>query len=110
MGFPIPKNIIFDMAKSNLEKKVGLFVAIGLVLLAVLLLQFSKGTTFFRSTYQLRLKTSNVAGIKVRSSVLMSGVPVGTVSRIELLPNGKHVYDLSQDLQRFQGRIATRGL
>jgi phospholipid/cholesterol/gamma-HCH transport system substrate-binding protein len=79
------------MAKSNLEKKVGLFVAIGLVLLAVLLLQFSKGTTFFRSTYQLRLKTSNVAGIKVRSSVLMSGVPVGTVSRIELSPNGKHV-------------------
>ena len=79
------------MAKSNLEKKVGLFVAIGLVLLAGLLLQFSKGTTFFRSTYVLHLKTSNVAGIKARSSVLMSGVPVGTVSRIELSPNGKHV-------------------
>lgn len=80
------------MAKSNLEKKVGLFVAIGLVLLAGLLLQFSKGTTFFRSTYVLHLKTSNVGGIKARAGVLMSGVPVGTVSRIELLPNGKHVY------------------
>jgi phospholipid/cholesterol/gamma-HCH transport system substrate-binding protein len=80
------------MAKSNHEKKVGLFVAIGLVLLAVLLLQFSKGTTFFRSTYVLRLKSSNVGGIKARAGVLMSGVPVGTVSRIELLPNGKHVY------------------
>ncbi|MBI3849665.1 MAG: MCE family protein [Verrucomicrobia bacterium] len=79
------------MAKSNLEKKVGLFVALGLLLLAGLLLQFSKGTTFFRSTYELKLKTANVAGIKARSSVLMSGVPVGTVSRIELSPNGKHV-------------------
>ncbi len=79
------------MAKSNLERKVGLFVAIGLVLLAVLLLQFSKGTTFFRSTYELRLKTSNVGGIKARASVLMSGVPVGSVSRIELAPDGKTV-------------------
>ena len=79
------------MVKSKLEGKVGLFVAIGLALVAVLLLQFSKGTTFFRSTYELRLKTSNVGGIRARSGVLMSGVPVGTVSRIELSPNGKNV-------------------
>ena len=79
------------MARPNLEKKVGLFVAIGLLLLGVLLLQFSKGTTFFRSTYELHLKTSNVGGIKARASVLMSGVPVGTVSRIELAPDGKSV-------------------
>lgn len=79
------------MARPNLEKKVGLFVAIGLVLLAVLLLQFSKGTTFFRSTYELRLKSGNVGGIKPRASVLMSGVPVGTVSRIELAPDGRRV-------------------
>ena len=34
------------MDKSRLEWKVGLFVFIGLVLLAVLLMQFSKGNTF----------------------------------------------------------------
>src|SRR5262245_40315107 len=79
------------MGRSNLEKKVGLFVAIGLMLLAVLLLQFSKGTTFFRSTYELRMKTGNVGGIKARANVLMSGVPVGNVSRIELAPDGKTV-------------------
>jgi len=79
------------MAKPNLEKKVGLFVAIGLALLALLLLQFSKGTTFFRSTYELRLKTKNVGGIKPRAGVLMSGVSVGTVSRLELALDGKSV-------------------
>ena len=39
------------MEKSRLEIKGGLFVLIGLVLLAVLLIQFSKGTSLFRGTY-----------------------------------------------------------
>ena len=41
------------MNESRLEWKVGLFVFMGLVLLGGLLLQFSKGTTFFRSTYEI---------------------------------------------------------
>jgi len=38
------------MSKSRLEWKVGLFVLTGLVLLAGLLLEFSKGLTFFQPT------------------------------------------------------------
>ena len=79
------------MNKSRLEWKVGLFVLIGLVILGVLLLQFSKGTSFFRPTYQLRLHAVNVGGLKVRAAVLMSGVQVGTVSDIKLAPDGKSV-------------------
>ena len=71
--------------------KVGLFVAIGLVLLAVLLVQFSKGTSLFRGTYSLKLHAVNVGGLKVKSGVLLSGVQVGTVSQIQLAPDTKSV-------------------
>jgi phospholipid/cholesterol/gamma-HCH transport system substrate-binding protein len=79
------------MEKSHQEIKVGLFVLIGLVLLAVLLIQFSKGTSVFRGTYELRLHASNVGGLKQRASVLLAGVQVGSVSDIKLTPDGKSV-------------------
>lgn len=79
------------MSKSRLEWKVGLFVFIGLVLLAGVLLELSKGLTFFRPTYEIYLRASNVGGLKTRAAVLMSGVQVGTVSDIKLAPDGKSV-------------------
>ncbi len=79
------------MGKSRLEWKVGLFVFIGLVLLAILLLEFSKGFTFFQPTYTIRLRSTNVGGLKPRAGVLMSGVQIGTVSEIRLAPDGKTV-------------------
>ena len=88
------------MEMSRLETKVGLFVFIGLTLLAVLLIQFSKGTSLFRGTYTLRLHAENVGGLKQRASVLLAGVQVGTVSGIELAPDGKSVTIL---LRIYQG-------
>jgi phospholipid/cholesterol/gamma-HCH transport system substrate-binding protein len=79
------------MEKSHQEIKVGLFVITGLVLLAVLLLQFSKGTSIFRGTYELHLHATNVGGLKQRASVLLAGVQVGSVSDIQLAPDGKSV-------------------
>jgi phospholipid/cholesterol/gamma-HCH transport system substrate-binding protein len=79
------------MEKSHQEVKVGLFVITGLVLLAVLLLQFSKGTSIFRGTYELHLHATNVGGLKQRASVLLAGVQVGSVSDIQLAPDGKSV-------------------
>jgi phospholipid/cholesterol/gamma-HCH transport system substrate-binding protein len=79
------------MSKFRLEWKVGLFVFIGLVLLAALLIEFSKGLTFFRKTYDIYLHATNVGGLKTRASVLMSGVQIGTVSDIRLSPDGKTV-------------------
>jgi phospholipid/cholesterol/gamma-HCH transport system substrate-binding protein len=77
--------------KPRLEWKVGFFVLIGLVLLAVLLIQFSKGMTLFRPTYNILLRSANVSGLKERASVLMAGVQVGTVASISLDPDGKTV-------------------
>lgn len=76
---------------SRIEWKVGLFVFIGLVLLGLLLLQFSKGTTFFRQTKDILLHANNVSGLKVRAAVLMSGVQVGSVADIKLAPEGTNV-------------------
>jgi ABC-type transporter Mla subunit MlaD len=79
------------MEQKRLETKVGLFVFIGLVLLALLVIQFSKGTSLFRGTYELRLHAGNVGGLKQRASVLLAGVPVGSVSNIKLAEDGKSV-------------------
>jgi phospholipid/cholesterol/gamma-HCH transport system substrate-binding protein len=79
------------MSKSRLEWKVGLFVLVGLLLLAGLAIQFSKGTTLFRPTKLILLRAGNVGGLKVRAQVLMSGVQVGTVSDIRLGPQGTNV-------------------
>jgi ABC-type transporter Mla subunit MlaD len=79
------------MDKSRLEIKVGLFVFIGLVLLAALLIQFSKGASLLHGTYELRLHASNVGGLKQRAGVLLAGVQVGTVSTIQLAEDGKSV-------------------
>jgi phospholipid/cholesterol/gamma-HCH transport system substrate-binding protein len=79
------------MEKKRLEWRVGLFVFIGLVVLGVMLLQFSKGTSLFRPSYDLYLKAKNVGSLKTRATVLMSGVQIGTVSDIRLNPEGTNV-------------------
>jgi len=79
------------MDRSRHEWKVGLFVFIGLALLAALLLQFSKGTTFLRPSYDLLLRAESVGGLKVRAQVLMSGIQVGSVSGMRLAADGRSV-------------------
>ena len=90
------------MSESRLQIKVGLFVFVGLVLLALLLLLFSKGTTFQGSAYVVKLKSGNVGGIKSGANVLVSGVPVGRVSRVELDADGKNVTIYLKVLQKFR--------
>lgn len=77
--------------KSRLEFRVGLFVFVGLALVAVLLIQFSKGMNFFRPTYAIYLQSDDVGSLREKAAVLMSGVHIGSVSKIELAPDGKAV-------------------
>ena len=79
------------MESKRLEVKVGLFVLIGLILMAMLIIWFSKGTSVFRGTYTLKLSAANVGGLKERAAVQLSGVIVGAVSHIQLMPDGKSV-------------------
>jgi ABC-type transporter Mla subunit MlaD len=79
------------MEKSRLEIKVGLFIFIGLALLAVILIQFSKSASLWRGTYNLHLHAANVGGIKPRAAVLLAGVQIGSVDQIDLATNSKSV-------------------
>jgi phospholipid/cholesterol/gamma-HCH transport system substrate-binding protein len=93
------------MSKSRLELKVGIFVAIALALIGALLLQFSKGMSLFRGTYEIRLTAQDVGGLKLRAAVLMSGVQVGTVSDIQLASDGKSVTIVLSIYNRFRDMI-----
>lgn len=79
------------MTESRSAGKVGLFVAVALVLLALLLLSFSKGFSLFAPTYDLRLRATSVGGLRDRSAVLMLGVRVGAVEESDVAPDGKGV-------------------
>lgn len=79
------------MSQSRIEIKVGLFVLVGLILLATLAILFSSGTAFYRNTYELRLKSGDVGGIKTGASVLMRGVKIGNVAGAKLDPDGNAV-------------------
>ena len=79
------------MSQPRYEVRVGLFVFVGLLMLAALVLLLSKGTAFYRGTYELHLKSDDVGGIKTGANILLSGVSVGRVAGVELAPDGKSV-------------------
>ena len=84
-----------------MEWKVGLFVLFGLVLAALMVMRFSKGTGLSR-TYDLRLEARNASGIIRGASVLMAGVPIGSISAIYLAPDGAKVTMVASIYDDFQ--------
>ena len=90
------------MEKTRVEWKVGIFVTIGLVVLGMLVLNFSKGASIFKKSYELKLRTGNVGGIKSQASVLMAGVVIGHVVSTELEPDGKSVIARLKIYERYQ--------
>lgn len=90
------------------EWKVGLFVFAGIVLLAALLLNFSKGLQWLTPTYDIRLRTRSVGDLKPGAAVLMAGVPVGTVDRATLDPEGRSVTLHLRIQQRYPIRADAR--
>jgi phospholipid/cholesterol/gamma-HCH transport system substrate-binding protein len=79
------------MEKSRIELKVGLFAAVAILLLCILLILFSKSTSLFRGTEDVYMTASNVGGLKERAAVLLAGVQVGTVYAIKLADDGRTV-------------------
>jgi phospholipid/cholesterol/gamma-HCH transport system substrate-binding protein len=79
------------MNQSGTAVKVGLFVAVGLVLLVLLSMAFSKGLSVLTPTYELYLRALSVGGLKDRAAVLMSGITIGNVVDAAIPPDGKGV-------------------
>ena len=89
------------MNKDKTGWKVGLFVLIALVLAAGMVMRFSKGTGL-ASTYTLNLEANNAGGIIRGASVLMAGVPIGSVSEIHLAQDGAKVTMVASIYEQFK--------
>src|SRR5689334_20500074 len=89
------------MNNKRMVMKVGLFVLIGLVLAAAMVMRFSKGTGL-STTYRLYLQARNAGGIIPGASVLMAGVPIGSVSEIQLATDGSTVTMVARIYSRFK--------
>lgn len=96
------------MDKKHLAEKVGLFVFVCLVLIAALLIMFSKGVTQFAHSYELHLKTADAGGIKPGANVLMVGYPIGNVQKLVLQENGQAVVLILKIVDKY--RIRTNAI
>ena len=79
------------MDSSHSARKVGLFVFAGLVIIAGLVINFSKGVSWFTPGYMVVVKTKNIGGLKPGAPVSISGVPIGSVENVYLTPDGHAV-------------------
>lgn len=78
-----------DFGKTKLELKVGIFVLIGLIILAVFVLSIG-GFKTWALGYRVNFIFNFVNGIKIGAPVRFAGVDVGEVKRINFIyPNGK---------------------
>lgn len=69
--------------KTKLELKVGIFVFVGLIILAIFILSIG-GFKTWSSGYRISINFTFVNGVKVGAPVRFSGVDVGEVKRVEL--------------------------
>lgn len=96
------------MSQKSHTGKVGLFVFLGLVLIAGLLLNFSRSAGLFKAKYQLTMSTRSVAGLKQGADVFLSGVRIGNVTRIRLDHKNKGVLVQLTILEEFPLRNDSR--
>ena len=96
------------------ELRVGLFVLIGLLILAVAIF-YVTGSGVFGPKYRLKTYLPEVAGLATGAPVRLDGVEIGNVERISIVPreNGKppehmHSIEVLMKLDRhYQGDILT---
>jgi phospholipid/cholesterol/gamma-HCH transport system substrate-binding protein len=74
------------MNKESLNKgKLGVFVVVGILLFIVVIYVIGINRNLFGSNFILNSQFKNVNGLKVGSNVRLSGINIGTVSKIEFL-------------------------
>ncbi|WP_264564284.1 MlaD family protein [Flavobacterium sp. N3904] len=71
--------------ESGFTWKLGMFVAIGLILFIGTIYFVGKQKNLFGTTFTLQSQFKTVTGLKIGNNVRFSGINVGTVSEIELI-------------------------
>src|SRR4051812_6497436 len=96
------------MESKGLERKVGLFVSIGVVTLLAIIFLIGGDKAFFRSFQKMKINLEETSGLNVGGVVQISGVPVGNVARIDFDSGStKLVVTLNVD-KRYSSRL-TKG-
>lgn len=75
------------MNSRTIEIAVGLFVLFGLAAVAYLAIRIGSGRLVESSSYELTARFTNAGGVKVGSSVRVSGVTIGDVTGVTLKPD-----------------------
>ena len=74
------------MNKESLNKgKLGIFVVVGILLFIVAIYVIGINRNLFGSNFILNSNFKNVSGLKAGSNVRLSGINIGTVSKIEFI-------------------------
>ena len=74
------------MANRKIDNvKVGIFVAVSLVLLIFALYKVSKSSGFFTKNFTLKAQFKNVSGLMVGNNIRYAGIQVGTIEKINLI-------------------------
>ncbi len=97
-------------ASNKLTLKVGLFVAIGLVVLMGSIITLAGGKSFFKSSYSLVTQFKDVQGLGPGSVVSVAGLPVGNVAKIDFVGDGELV-QVAMDIDKvYQNRITENSM
>jgi phospholipid/cholesterol/gamma-HCH transport system substrate-binding protein len=78
-------------SQRHIERTVGIFVFVGILVTCALILHFGKVGDRFRGGYPITIEFSNAGGLIRGSQVLFAGVLVGKVDTIQLKPDGTGV-------------------
>ena len=82
------------------ELKFGLIAVFALVMAGLLIFAVGGSGGFFWQNYPLKVRFPNVAGLMSGSPVRVSGVEVGSVSDVELVPGGADVsFNIIEDMR-----------
>jgi phospholipid/cholesterol/gamma-HCH transport system substrate-binding protein len=94
------------------EMKVGIFVTIALLLLAALILQQSWGVGLFTKSVKAVTYLSDVGGLKPGSPVWLSGIEIGKVRKINIVPPEEYAGNapISRRIEEIKKRIETLGM
>ncbi len=98
----------------NLSKfanlKVGMTVALGLIVFFVFVFVISSESTLFTKTYNLKVITDNAQGIKTGAMVTLAGLKVGSVQKIKFIhPNGKNLVELDLEIrEKYKSQITPK--
>ena len=85
------------------NRKLGMFVIIGLILFVITIYFVGKQQNLFGETFQLKSQFKTVSGLKVGNNVRFSGINVGTVSEIELVTDSTVVVSvlMEKEVQKY---------